>query len=138
MLVAQFNEKLVVETQKTEEMFGDKVNQVTNLVTELQSLCARLDEKAAKLSASSKLTISNLDLYRRNFVSKVPTYKLKIENMWGEAIREGNAAGDVGLNSCRKLPGHSNQENFLGLIGTLCILKSAIQGREQTNSPGFV
>lgn len=91
MLVAQFQEKLTADTQRTEELFGDKVSQVTALLSDLSLLTSRIQQKAATLREKSKLTVSNLDLYRRNFSAQVPGSKLRIENMWNEAVREGNA-----------------------------------------------
>lgn len=91
MLVAQFQEKLTADTQRTEEMFGNKVEQVTALFGELAQICARVEKKATALRANSKMTVSSMDLYKRNFASMVPASKLKIENMWNESVREGGA-----------------------------------------------
>jgi sialic acid synthase SpsE len=90
MLVAQFKEKLVHQTEQTENIYEDRVNKVTELIEELKNLSARVEIKAKALKDASKLTMANLDLYRRNFLMKAPNYKFNVDTIWTDSMREGN------------------------------------------------
>lgn len=128
MLVAQFQEKLTADTQRTEELFGNKVEQVTGLLGELAQICGRVETKATTLREKSKLTVSSMDLYKRNFASMVPASKLKIENMWNESVREGGAELVDFLLNDRRLQILTDRRIWSGWTEILPIPRSATQG----------